>query len=675
MDKLAGESKNIDFLIDVINLLPNPVYVKDKNHVWVEVNTAFCDFMGYSRDYLLGKSDFDISPPEQAQIFWEKDNDLFASKESNTNIEQTTNSQGEVLWVESVKSYYEDAQQEPYLIGILTDITDLKNREKDLMIAQQKAVEAARVKSEFLANMSHEIRTPMNGVLGMTQVLSSTSLSEEQSELVDVIQRSGDALLTIINDILDFSKIEAGKFALDEAPFDLREAVEDVAALLGSTANKKGIELIVNVKEASPVTLMGDVGRVRQVLINLIGNAIKFTEKGYVIVDVDCRAEGEKAEIDFAVRDTGIGIKEDKLKRIFNEFEQADGSTTRNFGGTGLGLAISRKMVELMGGNIVVTSVYGRGSTFSFAINLPFSEGHQKRSNILDTQKDFSDKRALVVDDIEINRRILKSDLDQMSIQVEAAEGPNAAVKLLVAGLRNKTPFDFIICDYQMPDVDGLQFVRALQNQALLKNIPVIVLSSVDTSEIKQAFLDQNVFRYLVKPVRSAVLKQTIIRLLDDKSAQGVGEGFAQPTQVYERPKPEVPTAVSATRILIAEDNDINTQVMKRSLDSKGYALDFAANGEVAFEKYQRNDYDLVLMDISMPVMDGLEATKTMRKFEVDNGRERTPIIALTAHASDEHKEKFLKADMDDFLAKPYKLETLLQKMENWLNQPKQMAG
>ena len=675
MDKLAGESKNIDFLIDVINLLPNPVYVKDKNHVWVEVNTAFCDFMGYSRDYLLGKSDFDISPPEQAQIFWEKDNDLFASKESNTNIEQTTNSQGEVLWVESVKSYYEDAQQEPYLIGILTDITDLKNREKDLMIAQQKAVEAARVKSEFLANMSHEIRTPMNGVLGMTQVLSSTSLSEEQSELVDVIQRSGDALLTIINDILDFSKIEAGKFALDEAPFDLREAIEDVAALLGSTANKKGIELIVNVKEASPVTLMGDVGRVRQVLINLIGNAIKFTEKGYVIVDVDCRAEGEKAEIDFAVRDTGIGIKEDKLKRIFNEFEQADGSTTRNFGGTGLGLAISRKMVELMGGNIVVTSVYGRGSTFSFTINLPFSEGHQKRSNILDTQKDFSDKRALVVDDIEINRRILKSDLDQMSIQVEAAEGPNAAVKLLVAGLRNKSPFDFIICDYQMPDVDGLKFVRALQNQALLKNIPVIVLSSVDTSEIKQAFLDQNVFRYLVKPVRSAVLKQTIIRLLDDKSAEGAGEGFAQPAQVYERPKPEVPNAISSTRILIAEDNDINTQVMKRSLDSKGYALDFAANGEVAFEKYQRNDYDLVLMDISMPVMDGLEATKAMRKFEVDNGRERTPIIALTAHASDEHKEKFLKADMDDFLAKPYKLETLLQKMENWLNQPKQMAG
>ncbi|WP_416878555.1 response regulator [Litorimonas sp.] len=675
MDKLAGDSKNIDFLIDVINLLPNPVYVKDKDHVWVEVNTAFCELLGYSREYLLGKSDFDVSPPDQAQIFWDKDNDLFKSKESNTNIEQTTNSQGEVRWVESVKSYYEDAQGDPFLIGVLTDITELKNREQDLMIAQQKAVEAARVKSEFLANMSHEIRTPMNGVLGMTQVLSGTSLSEEQSELVEVIQRSGDALLTIINDILDFSKIEAGKFSLDEAPFQLREAVEDVAALLGSTANKKGIELIVNVKEAAPVTLIGDVGRLRQVLINLVGNAIKFTEKGYVIADVDSRVEGDKAVMDFSVRDTGIGIEEDKLNKIFNEFEQADGSTTRNFGGTGLGLAISRKMVELMGGNIEVSSVYGKGSTFSFTIKLPFSAGQEKAAPASDTQKDFSNIRALIVDDIEVNRRIVASELSRLSMQVSTAEGPKTAVRLLVEAIKNKTPFDFIICDYQMPDIDGLQFVRALQKQAVLKDIPVIVLSSVDTTETKTAFLDQNVSRYLVKPVRSAALKQAILRVVERETDGPKADGFSKPTKIYERPEAETLPVLSNSRILIAEDNDINIQVLKRSLDPKGYALDFAVNGEIAFEMFQRNDYDLVLMDISMPVMDGTEAARLIRKFETETTREATPIIALSAHASDDHRDKFLRAGMDDFLAKPYKLDVLLQKMENWLNEPRKMAG
>ncbi len=675
MDKLAGESKNIDFLIDVINLLPNPVYVKDKNHVWVEVNTAFCELLGYPREHLLGKSDFDISPPDQAQIFWDKDNDLFKSKESNTNIEQTTNSVGEVRWVESVKSYYEDAQGDPFLIGVLTDITELKSREQDLMIAQQKAVEAARVKSEFLANMSHEIRTPMNGVLGMTQVLSGTSLSEEQSELVEVIQRSGDALLTIINDILDFSKIEAGKFSLDEAPFQLREAVEDVAALLGSTANKKGIELIVNVKEAAPVTLIGDVGRLRQVLINLVGNAIKFTEKGYVIADVDSRVEGDTAIMNFSVRDTGIGIEEDKLNKIFNEFEQADGSTTRNFGGTGLGLAISRKMVELMGGDIEVTSVYGKGSTFSFTINLPFSAGQENPRPASDAQRDFSNIRALIVDDIEVNRRIVASDLSKLSMQVSTADGPKAAVKLLVAAIKNKTPYDFIICDYQMPDIDGLQFVRALQKQAVLRDIPVIVLSSVDTTETKTAFLEQNVSRYLVKPVRSAALKQAIFRVIETDSDSPQADGFSKPAPIYERPEPETSPVLSASRILIAEDNDINVQVLKRSLESQGYALDFAVNGEIAFEMFQRNEYDLVLMDISMPVMDGTEATRLIRKLETDEAREATPIIALSAHASDDHRDKFLKAGMDDFLAKPYKLQDLIVKIENGLNEPRKMAG
>jgi len=509
-EKAAGpghslpDGGTLDLFLHVLNLLPNPVYVKDRQHRWVEANTAFCELLGRTRDELIGKSDYDFSPSEQADVFWEKDNDVFCTKGSNINYEETDNASGRTLWVESRKSYFKADDGSEYLVGVLTDLTALKAREVELAEAERKARAAATAKSEVLANMSHEIRTPMNGVLGMTQILRATGLTDKQTELVTTLERSGDALLSLIDDVLDFSKIEAGQLTLSPEPFELRRMVDDVAVLLGATAREKGLDLIVKFASDLPDILVGDVGRLRQILMNLIGNAIKFTEDGYISVEVNGAVEDGRLRLEASVCDTGIGIAPDKLSTIFEKFQQADGSTTRLYGGTGLGLTIARDLAVLMDGSLTATSTVGTGSRFTLAVRLPIAEttiAEDSHSDDLVDAPNLDALKILAVDDIHLNLDIIDSQLARHGLTADKVDSAQKAVARLVEAQKSGEPYTLMITDFQMPGVDGLKLTQTLRNYPNFEDLAIIVMSSVNDGAVREGFKAAGVSDYLVKPI------------------------------------------------------------------------------------------------------------------------------------------------------------------------------
>jgi len=501
---------DLDVLLRIIDLLPNPVYVKDRDHLWVEVNTAFCDFLGYPREALLGKSDFDFNPRDQARVFWDMDDKVFASKTENINLEQTTNRAGEILWVESLKSYYRSEKGEEFIIGVLTDVTEMKAREAALVQAEKKALSGANAKTMFLANMSHEIRTPMNGVLGMAQVLKGTNLTESQIEMVDTLERSGEILLRLIDDILDFSKLDAGEMTVWAEPFRLKDIIDDVSALSGVSARNKGLDLIVNIDSDLPDGLIGDSDRINQILTNLIGNAIKFTSDGYVLLDVDGSRRGETFDLDIRVKDTGIGIAPEKLAKIFEKFQQADGSTTRVYGGTGLGLAISRELAEVMGGSLTASSVVNEGSSFDFSVSLPITEISAKPALASLDLSSLSNLRVLAVDDISLNLDILEAQLRDLSLTLDRVGSAQDAVRLLSKAVNAGLPYNLLLLDYQMPQIDGLKLAGSLRRYPHFKDLAIIVLSSVNDTDVRKAFIELDVSSYLVKPAGQMALHRAI---------------------------------------------------------------------------------------------------------------------------------------------------------------------
>ena len=584
-----------------------------------------------------------------------------------------------------------------YFVGVRVDITELKLREEALRGAERRAVLADRAKSEFLANMSHEIRTPMNGVLGMAELLARTPLDAKQKTFTDIIVKSGNALLTIINDILDFSKIDAGQMVLDPLPFDLAESVEDVAALMSTRASQKDLELVVRVDPALPRVVVGDAGRLRQIVTNLVGNAVKFTDAGHVLVDVSGSVSDGTASLRIEVEDTGIGIPEDMIAQVFEKFSQVDASSTRRHEGTGLGLAITARLVALMNGRIGVESRLGEGSVFWFEVDLPVGAA-------LDTLRsgpaDVTGARIIVVDDNAVNRSILMEQMTAWGFDACAARNGGEALAVLAETARLGLSVDCVVLDYEMPGMNGDDVAARIRAMPVGADTPVIMLTSVDQPLGGRRHRDLGIARQIIKPVRSNVLHEALLVQIQLRRVErGVVAPAAEalpapapagPPVVHRLPARDAPFAALAAvapagpvadgggmpgatgplDILVAEDNEVNQMVFAQILGETGYRFEIVGTGQLALEAWRARRPSLILMDVSMPGMSGLEATAAIRADEGEG--ERVPIVGVTAHALKDDRDRCLEAGMDDYLSKPISPRALREKIGRWVVQSRQ---
>jgi PAS domain S-box-containing protein len=655
------------YMKTLLDNIPDRVYFKDKESRFLMVSRSFIVSKNLD-DSIIGKTDFDIFTKEHAQQAYDGEQRIISTGESIVNqSEKLTMPDGAVSWGLSTKiPVRNDAGEVIGTLGVTKDITHLKETEVELARARDAAVESSRIKSEFLANMSHEIRTPMNGVIGMTGLLLDTEMTPTQREFAETIRNSADSLLTIINDILDFSKIEAGKLTFEKIDFDLVETVEGALDMFAERARFKGIELACEIPPEIPTGLRGDPGRLRQVITNLLGNGIKFTEKGEVIVRLAMEKESvDDVTISFSVKDTGIGIPADVQERLFQAFTQADSSTTRKFGGTGLGLAISRQLVSMMGGEIGVRSEAGKGSTFWFTARLEKQTGPVRPAPSI-YFRDLFDLRVLVVDDNATNRQILRHQLYAWKMQKGSASDGFEALELLRAAAKEGRPYELALLDMQMPEMDGMTLAKSIKADPAIASTRLIILTSMGNMHTQEELKAAGVDAFLVKPVKQSRLFDCLISVLGRSAAEHV---FAKPATDS---KAEAPIAVTAhvqkARILLAEDNIVNQKVALAQLRTLGFTADIAGNGHEVISALKLAPYDIILMDCQMPEMDGYEATRLIRHAEKADAGPKAPIhiIAMTANAMSGDREKCLSAGMDDYLSKPVRRAELALAMARW---------
>jgi len=646
---------------------PNIIFQTDNVGKFIFLNDAWQKITGFRVEDTVGKLyrsfiyDEDISADEN---YYQR---LISGESDYNNYEiRIKTITGETKWVEVFsRLYLSDDKEILGIYGMMMDISDRKRAEEELIKTKEIAEEASRAKSEFLAVMSHEIRTPMNGVLGMTGLLLETNLTPEQREYVETIRVSGDTLLTIINDILDFSKIESGKMELEEAPFEIKDCVEDTLQLLAPEAIKKRLDLLHLIEPDVPDYIIGDVTRLRQILYNLVSNAIKFTEQGEVFVSVKLKEKkGDDILIEFAVKDTGIGIPKDKHSTIFQHFSQVDSSTTRKYGGTGLGLAICKRLVNLMGGEIWLESEVGFGSTFYFTIKSKIPKVQLPKVIVKSTQQILANKRVLLVDDNKTNLYILALQCKNWGLLPRSTVNPREALEWI----KNGDPFDFAIVDMLMPEMDGIELTRSIRQYKNKYQLPVIMLSSAGIDERDKETYDTLFNAFAAKPIKQSQLYELMVSIFAETSdLQTIKSKSEQPEPPVKAEKLVFNYPV---KILVAEDNAINQKLIVKILNQLGYRPDVASNGLEVIDHLNKQRYDIIFMDVQMPEMDGLEATKYILQYWKNS--ERPIIVAMTANVMHGDKERCLNAGMDDYISKPIISNDVRNIIVKWYDKIKQ---
>lgn len=578
---------------------------------------------------------------------------------------QVFRADGQVIWISENARVVRDEQGElRYYEGTVEDISERKHAE-ELVRQKEAALASSSAKSEFLARMSHEIRTPLNGVIGMLELLQGTHLSQQQQRYARVAKNSADTLLTLVNDILDFSKIEAGKLELDHTNFDLHGLLEDTAELFAERAAEKGLELVCHLSPSLPRAVNSDPDRLRQIVVNLLNNAIKFTARGQVVLHAAIVTNGNalagnRVSVRFCVEDTGIGIPADRVDRLFQSFSQVDVSTTRKYGGTGLGLAICRELVALFGGELGVHSTVNQGSKFWFSVPVGIQAQVDQRRREL--PRNLASVRVLAVDDNRTNRELLHEQFESWGLSIESVCNGREALERLALGASQQRAFQLVLLDFNMPGMDGLELARAIRINPDFQDAKLVMLSSSGTLFDDPRLARSGLSACLPKPVRQSKLFDTVIELFAPRKKNTPAPAA--------KPAPKLQPAKRNAKILVAEDNEVNQQVVSEILAAAGFGCQLVSNGRWAFDEVERHVYDLVLMDCQMPEMDGFETTRAIRRKETDQGEgKHLPIIALTANAVQGDRERCLAAGMDAYVTKPIHPATLIGAIESLLAQ------